>query len=287
MGGRDLHPVQLGTRRGDLLDAELAQLRLQLSELLDELVLALGPQGTGLNLGGRLFSDVRNGIPLPTVNATSNCPVLLFQRNVGVGRSSVFGRRRLVSSRRVVFHCIAINRLCFSMPAVSCRRLLSIAAMKPLASSFASDWRCTLQRTSKSIVQSGCVEKSPPFSKPFDTENLESTTVCVFNFRKVDSETGRQPSWARSCGVREERRGVPFRDFRPTIVVRFLPFPSQFPFPISQRLQDNKSLQRHTILLRMCRRGGFVDVCCGDVVEKESCRRAHEMSRTEKACEKN
>lgn len=49
-----LHPVQLGTRRGDLLDAELAQLSLELSELLDELVLALGPQGTGLNLGGRL-----------------------------------------------------------------------------------------------------------------------------------------------------------------------------------------------------------------------------------------
>lgn len=54
MCGRNLHPVQLGTRRGDLLDAELAQLSLELSELLDELVLALGPQGTGLNLGGRL-----------------------------------------------------------------------------------------------------------------------------------------------------------------------------------------------------------------------------------------
>lgn len=46
-----LHPVQLGTRRGDLLDAELAQLSLELSELLDELILALGPQGTGLDLG--------------------------------------------------------------------------------------------------------------------------------------------------------------------------------------------------------------------------------------------
>lgn len=52
--GRNVHPVQLGARRGDLLDAELAQLGLELSELLNELILALGPQGTGLNLGGRL-----------------------------------------------------------------------------------------------------------------------------------------------------------------------------------------------------------------------------------------
>lgn len=46
--------VELGAGGGDLLDAQLAQLSLELTELLDQLVLVFGPQGTGLNLGGRL-----------------------------------------------------------------------------------------------------------------------------------------------------------------------------------------------------------------------------------------
>jgi len=49
--------VELGAGGGDLLDAQLAQLSLELTELLDELVLVLGPQGTGLNLGGRLRGE--------------------------------------------------------------------------------------------------------------------------------------------------------------------------------------------------------------------------------------
>ena len=39
----DVHLVELGTRGDDLLDAELAQLRLELTKLLGELVLVLRP----------------------------------------------------------------------------------------------------------------------------------------------------------------------------------------------------------------------------------------------------
>jgi hypothetical protein len=50
----DVHAVQLGTRRGDLLDAQLAQLGLQLAQLLEQILLVLGPEGTGLDLRSRL-----------------------------------------------------------------------------------------------------------------------------------------------------------------------------------------------------------------------------------------
>jgi len=39
----DVHLGELGTRRNDLLDAELTQLGLELTELLGELVLVLRP----------------------------------------------------------------------------------------------------------------------------------------------------------------------------------------------------------------------------------------------------
>lgn len=48
------HLVQLGSGGGDLLDAQLAELGLQLAEGLGELVLVLGPQLAGLDLCGRL-----------------------------------------------------------------------------------------------------------------------------------------------------------------------------------------------------------------------------------------
>ncbi len=41
--GIDVHLGELGARRDDLLDAKLAQLRLELTELLGELVLVLRP----------------------------------------------------------------------------------------------------------------------------------------------------------------------------------------------------------------------------------------------------
>lgn len=48
------HLVQLGARRGDLLDAELTELGLELSELLRQLILVLVPELAGLDLSGRL-----------------------------------------------------------------------------------------------------------------------------------------------------------------------------------------------------------------------------------------
>lgn len=54
-GARHVHAVELGARRGDLLDAQLAQLSLELAELLHQLVLVLAPERTGLDLGGGLW----------------------------------------------------------------------------------------------------------------------------------------------------------------------------------------------------------------------------------------
>lgn len=51
---KNVHLVQLGAGRDDLLDAELAELRLELTELLQEVLLALVPELDSLNLGGRL-----------------------------------------------------------------------------------------------------------------------------------------------------------------------------------------------------------------------------------------
>lgn len=46
----NVHLGELGARGGNLLDPELAELGLQLTELLGELVLVLPPQLTGLDL---------------------------------------------------------------------------------------------------------------------------------------------------------------------------------------------------------------------------------------------
>jgi len=48
--------VQLATGGGDLLDAELAEVGLELGQSLDELFLALVPELAALNLGSRLFA---------------------------------------------------------------------------------------------------------------------------------------------------------------------------------------------------------------------------------------
>ena len=53
--GVGLHLVELGAGRGDLLDAELTELSLELTELLGELVLVLAPKLGSLNLARRLF----------------------------------------------------------------------------------------------------------------------------------------------------------------------------------------------------------------------------------------
>jgi hypothetical protein len=47
---RDVHSVQLGTRRVDLLDSELTQVGLKLAQLLEQILLALAPKSTGLDL---------------------------------------------------------------------------------------------------------------------------------------------------------------------------------------------------------------------------------------------
>ena len=46
----NVHLVELGAGRSDLLDPELAELGLQLTKLLGELVLVLPPQLAGLDL---------------------------------------------------------------------------------------------------------------------------------------------------------------------------------------------------------------------------------------------
>lgn len=51
---KSLHLVQLAAGRGDLLDAELAQLSLELAEGLGQVILVLRPQVAGLDLAGRL-----------------------------------------------------------------------------------------------------------------------------------------------------------------------------------------------------------------------------------------
>ena len=51
----DEHLCELGCgTAGDLLDAQLAQFGLQLTELLLQVLLVLGPQRTGLDFSGRL-----------------------------------------------------------------------------------------------------------------------------------------------------------------------------------------------------------------------------------------
>lgn len=53
---KNVHPVELGrSTLRDLLDTKLAELSLQLIELLGEVVLALSPELSSLNLGARLF----------------------------------------------------------------------------------------------------------------------------------------------------------------------------------------------------------------------------------------
>jgi hypothetical protein len=49
-----LHLVQLAAGRNDLLDAQLAELSLELAELLHQIILALVPKLDCLNLGRRL-----------------------------------------------------------------------------------------------------------------------------------------------------------------------------------------------------------------------------------------
>ena len=50
------HLGELGSRSSsNLLGAELAELSLELTELLGEILLVLGPEGTGLDFSGRLL----------------------------------------------------------------------------------------------------------------------------------------------------------------------------------------------------------------------------------------
>ena len=54
------HSVELAARGGNLLDAKLTKLGLELAELLGQLILVLGPELTGLDLARRLhFVSIR------------------------------------------------------------------------------------------------------------------------------------------------------------------------------------------------------------------------------------
>lgn len=65
--GRYSHLVQLGAGRGDLLDAELAELGLELSELLCQIILALVPELDCLNLARRLIDTMSAIRPFPRI----------------------------------------------------------------------------------------------------------------------------------------------------------------------------------------------------------------------------
>lgn len=58
-----LHSVQLGAGRSDLLDAQLAKLGLELTELLEQIILALVPQLDRLNLCRRLQKEHQSANP--------------------------------------------------------------------------------------------------------------------------------------------------------------------------------------------------------------------------------
>jgi hypothetical protein len=60
--GKCSHSVQLGAGRGDLLDTELTELGLELSELLRQIILVLAPELSCLDLARRLqpVSDLSN-----------------------------------------------------------------------------------------------------------------------------------------------------------------------------------------------------------------------------------
>lgn len=58
------HLGQLGSgTSSDLLGAELAELSLELTKLLGEILLVLGPEGTGLDFSGRLLRRRLASVP--------------------------------------------------------------------------------------------------------------------------------------------------------------------------------------------------------------------------------
>ncbi len=58
------HLGELGSgTTSDLLGAELAELSLELTELLGEVLLVLGPEGTGLDFGRLLRHQLANILP--------------------------------------------------------------------------------------------------------------------------------------------------------------------------------------------------------------------------------
>ena len=70
------HLVQLAAGRSDLLDAQLAELSLELAELLHQIILALVPKLDGLNLARRLemVSISRSYCSFPTPRRDRNSP---------------------------------------------------------------------------------------------------------------------------------------------------------------------------------------------------------------------
>lgn len=59
------HLVELGARGGNLLDAELAELSLELAELLHQVILGLVPELDSLDLSRRLQTVSNSAPPIP------------------------------------------------------------------------------------------------------------------------------------------------------------------------------------------------------------------------------
>lgn len=75
------HLGQLGSgTSSDLLGAELAKLSLELIKLLGEILLVLGPEGTGLDFSGRLFATKVSGWPLIARSAPGDRSSLAKER---------------------------------------------------------------------------------------------------------------------------------------------------------------------------------------------------------------
>ena len=186
----NVHPVQLGARRGDLLDAELAQLSLELSELLDELVLALGPQGTGLNLGGGLDGVLaRQFVLVVSWDTKSQRPV----------RQSSSSSDRNTASVAVVI--ISWSSRDYLVVAVVCLVKPNESQIRPIAA--------VHQRRTMSILKGYSLQLQ--MTVDGEAENLFNASP---QSKQFDKSGLRSPKWQKKLRLRRENRQMNSSQFR-------------------------------------------------------------------------
>lgn len=110
--------------------------------------------------------------------------------------------------------------------------------------------------------------KEPPISTS-RSENLSSITACLSVAERPTTRQVEENIVDGIVGIRDERQGVDvaFRDFRPTIDVRFCSFPSfpsnsiQYPNMSLHRLQDSKSSPRTYHFVEDVSSWGWLSTC--------------------------